>query len=352
MDASNWPEIINNEKCLKDIFYRIRHPEVSNEQDTGAQERRVAVRKLSTVLENNVRNEGRTTLSRRHSVLYPTTSHEIAKRSIKRRSLDERFLQSGIEADNYSQKERDILALVLKNDKDDSTTTSSFEKAKNMLRSRIPNPQNIIKEFKNLKSCKNPSQNTNDFKGTINLGFKNGIDDIEIDVSAEFSLIGLNKKDNIFKRFLKCAAEKLPSTTRIVINPKQSGSPRAKLRRSSSFTNKPHKKDSFCQRRPTGNLELHAMLQKEYRKSSGSVCLPESAFNIIELVEQARIEYANKQQGVEHVCLEEQGNVSDVQKQSKEQDSSIPEDSARPLSATIFETFGNFTRDPFGDSKS
>lgn len=282
-----------------------------------------------------------------HPVLQATLSHDFSqrtKRAEKRRSLDERVLRSGIDLSTYSAEEREILAMVIKNEAtepscSDASALSRLAAARTSSRAGRTSPTGFVREgrrsrkiFTRQSSVKSHPKESQD---------------------SETDTTVFPKRATVFKRFVQSASAKLAKTsykTPVVLRDCSVDSPRAKQRRYNLVS----KTSDSCQpktRRPSGNLELHAMLHEEFKKTASEHCLSSSALNIPEKIEKARTEYSDKHTGVDR-----RASSPNAKKRSEGHNAghrrSMSSGSQQPSEETekIFHVFGQFKNDPFHDS--
>eukprot|EP00112_Aurelia_sp_Birch-Aquarium-sp1_P014162 Seg3037.2 transcript_id=Seg3037.2/GoldUCD/mRNA.D3Y31 product="hypothetical protein" protein_id=Seg3037.2/GoldUCD/D3Y31 len=168
---------------------------------------------------------------------------------------------------------------------------------------------------------------------------------METDIAGHKKKPSLSKRPSFLKRVIGSATHKSISNRRESnVGLIRGGEAR------SSFSGEERRK--AVQRRPCGNLHLHAMIQNEMKLSSSTNCLSQSSFSVTEGVEKARSEYSSK-----HKRLQRRNSGSDVHKKSEQNQTrfalrranSHRQKSPRELvedSETFFGAFEKFKEDP------
>ena len=167
---------------------------------------------------------------------------------------------------------------------------------------------------------------------------------MEAEITGHKKRPSLSKRPSFLKRVIGSATQKS------IFNRKESnvGLIRGSEARS-SFSGDDRRK--AAQRRPCGNLHLHAMIQNELKLSNSTNCLSQSSFSVTEGVEKARSEYSSR-----HKRLQRRNSGSDVHKKSEQSQtrfalrraSSHRQKSPRELedNETFFGAFEKFKEDP------
>ena len=313
--------IFPTEFFVKDVFKQLR------KNSNGVLELDTEDDEMVASVNLNENRRCRPTLER-------TLSHETTlkrkKREHARRSLNEELLNA--EWATYSPEEREILDFVVR--KASLEENKSRKKSSKLQKLRINRPKIFARNRSSTKTTKATKPGIP--VATEIFGEKQTSFDENSDGKVS------SKKPWFIRRFIDSASQlKSPSS-----------SPKSTSRRQMNEDGRRHNfaiSDSPCssRRRPAGNFQVHALLQKEVKRSSSLQCLSANSFSAVEEFRKTHAEASSKSQV--------RRRASDVQtkRERKEKVKLFRAGSARQQrdfepeeNDTFFEIFERFCKDP------
>eukprot|EP00794_Sanderia_malayensis_P004743 gene4743-5366_t len=399
----------NDENQMKDVFRRIATSTVCGERLNERHDKQLQVANKQTKTDKNgakteencTKTDGNSTKTdgnraswqEGHRVLHRTSSYDIRKRTSdnlsKRFSLDEGFFRTEVDLSSYTAKEREILSMIIKKDEKLSTNNNSLDdgmQETKCVQKHKPNflhPKKFIQELKQGKAQRNSTHKSsvNPPDSTTSLSSEK---QDKTQTSSPSSLVRKNnhgkssennKLMSVFKRIINSVQERIPAYhhPRVVVNSREHpevSSPKIRHKKYSLVgTKKASDNDEYYLRRPSNNLELHAMLQDEYKRSppphrkacsAPTTTETASTLNIVEKVEQARMEYASEggcrgfplRQNSMPDCHKKTNknlsiNACFARANSARYSQSPASQTSTEMDGSFFEAFGKFKRDPF-----